>query len=71
MKTEMVEDERRFNDKTIVEFFGVFRRVIASARDEKLREVYPREWDRAYIGIPKVNKREQHRPTFTAKEISL
>ena len=40
-------------------------------RDEKLREVYPREWDLAYIGLPKVNKREQHRPTFTAKEISF
>jgi integrase len=71
MKAEKLRDERRFNDKTIVEFFRVFRRVIASARDEKLREVYPREWDLAYIGLPKVNKREQHRPTFTSKEISF
>jgi len=70
MKADKVNNERRFDDKTIVEFFGVFRRVIASARDERLHEVYPREWDRAYIGLPKVNKREQHRPTFTAKEIS-
>lgn len=71
MKSEQTRNERRFNDKTIVEFFRVFRRVIASARDEKLREVYPREWDLAYIGLPKVNKREQHRPTFTPKEISF
>jgi integrase len=71
MKAEKVRDERRFDDKTIVEFFRVFRRVIASAKDEKLREIYPREWDLAYIGLPKVNKREQHRPTFTAKEISF
>jgi integrase len=71
MKIEKVGDERRFDDKTIVEFFRVFRRVIASARDKKLREVYPREWDLAYIGLPKVNKREQHRPTFTATEISF
>jgi len=71
MKAEKVGDERRFNDKTIVEFFRVFRRVIASARDERLREVYPREWDLAYIGLPRVNKREQHRPTFTAKEVSF
>lgn len=70
MKTEKIGDRRRFNDKTVVEFFRVFRRVIASARDERLREVHPREWDLAYIGLPKVNKREQHRPTFTAKEIS-
>jgi len=69
MKAEKAGNGRRLDDKTIVEFFRVFRRVIASARDERLREVYPREWDLAYIGLPKVNKREQHRPTFTAKEI--
>jgi integrase len=69
MKAELKDNERRFSDKTIVEFFKVFTRVIASAKDEKLRQVYPREWDLAYIGLPRVSKREQHRPTFTAKEI--
>jgi integrase len=69
MKAELKDNERRFSDKTIVEFFKVFKNVIASAKDEKLRQVYPREWDLAYIGLPKVSKREQHRPTFTAKEI--
>ncbi len=71
MKAEKDKAGRRFDDKTIVEFFRVFRRVVASARDERLREVYPREWDLAYIGLPRVNKREQHRPTFTEKEISF
>lgn len=71
MKAERTKAGSRFDDKTIVEFFRVFRRVVASARDERLRELYPREWDLAYIGLPKVNKREQHRPTFTAKEISF
>lgn len=71
MKTEGIAEERRFSDKTVVEFFRVFRRIIASARDERLREVHPREWDLAYIGLPKVNRREQHRPTFTAKEASF
>jgi hypothetical protein len=70
MKAEKVGDPRRYSDKTLVEFFRVFQRVIASARDEKLRQVYPREWDLAYIGLPKVSKREQHRPTFTANEIA-
>jgi len=69
MKAELKENERRFSDKTIVEFFKVFTRVIASAKGEKLRQVYPREWDLAYIGLPKVSKREQHRPTFTTTEI--
>lgn len=31
----------------------------------------PRDSDLGYIGLPRVNKREQHRPTFTAKEISF
>ena len=69
MKAESKGNERRFSDKTIVEFFKVFTRVIASAKDEKLRQVYPREWDLAYIGLPKVSKREQHRPTFTVVEV--
>ena len=70
MKAELKDNERRFCDKTIGETFKVFKRVIASAKDEKLRQVYPREWDLVYIGLPRVNKREQHRPTFTAKEIA-
>jgi integrase len=70
MKAELNDNnERRFSDKTIVEFFKVFKKIIASAKDEKLRQVYPREWDLVYIGLPKVCKREQHRPTFKPKEI--
>ena len=70
MKAEKIEHERRFSDKTIVEFFRVFTKVIASVRDEKLRQVYPREWDLAYIGLPLVSKREQHRLAFTASEVA-
>jgi hypothetical protein len=69
MKAALKGNERRFSDKTIVEFFKVFTRVIASVRDEKFKQVYPREWDLVHIGLPKVSKREQHRPTFTAQEI--
>jgi hypothetical protein len=69
MKAEKIGDERPFSDKAITEFFKVFTRVIGSAKDEKLRHVYPREWDLTYIRLPKVNKREQHRPTFIATEI--
>jgi integrase len=69
MKSELKNNERRFSDKTIVETFKVFKTVIASARDKRLKRVHPREWDLVYIGLPKVSKREQHRPTFTAKEI--
>jgi integrase len=69
MKAEVKGNERRFSDKTIGEFFKVFQKVIASAKDGKFRQVHLREWSLVDIGLPKVNKREQHRPTFTAKEI--
>jgi integrase len=69
MKAELKNNGRRFSDKTVTETFRVFKTVVASAKGEKLKQVYPREWDLAYIGLPKVSKREQHRPTFTAKEV--
>jgi len=69
MKDELKGGERRFSDKTIGEFFKVFQKVIASAKDKKLRQVYLREWNLVDIGLPKVSGREQHRPTFTAQEI--
>ena len=60
----------RFPDKTIMEFFRIFKKVTASAKDEKLRQIYPRTWDLASSGLPKVSKRDRRRLTFTAKEIA-
>jgi integrase len=73
MKVETKRDgSKRFGvaGKTIVEYFRVFRTVIASARDEKLKPLYPREWDITYITVPKVNKRKQHRPTLLGEEVT-
>jgi len=73
MKQETKSDgSSRFggSGKTIVEYFRVFRMVIASARSEKLRPLYSREWDLAYIGVPQVNKRKQHRPTLSGDEMT-
>ena len=73
MKNETEPDgSKRFGDsgKTIAEYFRVFREVIASARDETLKPMYPREWDLAYIAVPKVNKRKQHRPTLSGEEMT-
>jgi len=73
MKNETGPDgSKRFGDsvKTIAEYFRVFRDAIASARDERLKPLYPREWDLAYIAVPKVNKRKQHRPTLSGEEMT-
>jgi integrase len=52
--------------KTIKNYFGVFTQVIASAKNDKGEELYPYKWDPAFLDLPKVTKRKQRRPTFTA-----
>jgi integrase len=69
MKVERADGGPRFSDKTIVEYFKVFTQVIASAKDEKAKQVYPREWDLAHITLPMVCLREQHRPTLEQVEV--
>src|SRR6267154_830427 len=62
--------EPRFSDKIICNYFKVFTQVIASAKDDKAKQVFPREWDLAYIALPMVCQREQHRPTLEPEESS-
>src|SRR6267154_5712948 len=61
--------EPRFSDKIICNYFKVFTQVIASAKDDKAKQVFPREWDLAYIALPMVCQREQHRPTLEPEEV--
>ena len=73
MKLEtLAEGKKRFGDsgKTIVEYFKTFQKVIASATDDGGNQLHPRNWNLAFIGLPKVNKRKQHCPTLTADEIT-
>jgi integrase len=69
MKAETANGEPRFSNKTICEYFKVFTQVIASTKDEKAKQVFPREWDLAYIALPMVCQREQHRPTLEREEV--
>lgn len=73
MKTETnAKGAKRFgrSNKTLSDYFGVFERVIASAVDDEGNRVYPRNWNLAFIGLPKVDKKKQHRPTLTASEMT-
>ena len=71
MKSEQRKDgQRGFSDKTIVNYFQVFRKVVASELDEKFNPVHRRNWNLAAIGLPRVNRRKQRRPTLTAKEMT-
>jgi integrase len=71
MKAELNEKgNKRFEAKTIAEYFKVFAMVIASAKDERTRKpLYPRAWDLAEIGVPQVCANDQHRPTIEAEEL--
>jgi integrase len=69
MKSEQANGKPRFSDKTICEYFKVFAQVTASAKDDKAKQLYSRSWDLAYICLPMVCQREQHRPTLEPEEV--
>ena len=46
------------------------RQVISSQIDEKFRPVHRREWNLAAIGLPRVNPKNQRRPTMTPREVT-
>ena len=54
--------------KTISNYFQVVRMVFSSCVDEDGQELYPRNWKRMGVILPKVNKKQQRRPCFT-KEV--
>jgi len=56
--------------KTIVNYSQVPKMVVASALNAEGEPLYPRIWNHDFIGLPIVNKQEQHRPTITEAEIN-
>ena len=42
---------------------------MASAVDDEGRQLHPRQWNNDFIRLPKVCKKEQHRPTVTPTEL--
>jgi integrase len=59
----------RFTPKTISNYFLIASAVFATAKDRRGKQLFPRQWDLNYIGLPAVEKREQHTPTLEAVEI--
>jgi integrase len=55
----------KLSPKTVANYFQVVRMVFSSSVDEDGMELYPRNWRKMGLVIPKVNKRQQHRPCFT------
>jgi integrase len=59
----------QFSDKTIVNYFQVVRSVVASAVSNEGEQIYPRNWNFQFIGLPIVDEKKQNRPSFTAADV--
>lgn len=67
--TKLVKDG--YGAKTIKNYFGVIKMVVASAKDKATRKpLYPVAWDNDVLLMPRVNAKKQNRPTFTDKQVS-
>jgi integrase len=62
--------EAKLAPKTIVDIVAVAKMVVASARDDNGRRLYPREWNHEFIDLPVVKSKDQDTPTVEAGEIS-
>jgi len=71
MRNELTNDgSNRFSIKTLTEYFKTFTKVVRSAVDNNGNQVHPRTWNLAFIGLPMVDKKKQHRPTLAVEEIT-
>ena len=62
--------EAKLAPKTIVDIVAVAKMVVASARDDNGKRLYPREWNHEFIDLPVVKSKDQDTPTVEAGEIS-
>jgi integrase len=56
-------------DKTIVNYFQVVKAVVASAVSSEGEQLYPRNWNFHFIGLPVIDERKQRKPSLTASEV--
>jgi integrase len=56
-------------DKTIVNYFHVVQAVVASAVSSEGEQLYPRNWNFHFIGLPVIDEKKQRKPSFTAMEV--
>jgi integrase len=59
----------KFSDKTMVNYFQVVRSIVASAVSNEGEQIYPRNWNFQFIGLPVVDEKKQNRPSLTAAEV--
>jgi integrase len=55
--------------QSIVNYTKVVKLVVASAVDAEGEQIHPRKWNHNFVGMPILNREEQHRPTVTEAEV--
>jgi hypothetical protein len=68
---ELIEamEARGLSAKTIVNYTGVVKLVVASAVDANGDQIYPPKWNHDFIGLRIIEPHKQHRPTVTKAEV--
>jgi integrase len=61
-------NEAGLSPKTISNYIGLVKLVLASAIDENGEELFPRKWNHEFLDIPLVEN--QHQPTFTPERMT-
>jgi len=56
-------------DKTVVNYFQVVKAVVASAVSSEGEQLYPRNWNFHFIGLPVIDEKKQRKPSLTALEV--
>ena len=56
-------------DKTIVSYFQVLKSVVASAVSTEGEQIYPRNWNFHFIGLPVIDEKKQCKPSLTINEV--
>ena len=57
-----------FAPKTLLNYVGVVKMVVASVVDDNGEEVYPVKWKHDFMDLPEVG--DQHTPSFTSDEVN-
>jgi integrase len=55
--------------QSIIAYSNVVKMVVASAVNDEGDQLYPRQWNHDFIGIPVLDQTKQRRPTVTAAQI--
>jgi Site-specific recombinase XerD len=61
--------EANLADKTIVNYFQVVKAVVASAVSNEGEQLYPRNWNFHFIGLPVIDEKKQRKPSLSALEV--